>query len=694
MATLTIYSESEFQIIVTYTVNTNSADTYKVTATCSMQAKTPSWFSGTGTAKCGYSANQDYFYIGLGTSATNQQKAAFPVFSNKTLSTSSWTTLATTGSVVYTVTKTHAAQTLTFGVYKTSNTNYEDVTISDGGSYSESYKYLKNVTDKATLSVTARTSYNVAFNANSGSGAPATQTKWYNEALTLSSTRPTRAKYTFKNWNTAQGGTGTSYNPGGSYTANAAATLYAQWTWNHTAPKIESLKVVRCDASGNPDDEGTRCIVTATLKADTATETDAKISSATIKVGSNSAETFTISTAAATIALSKVSSYTVAQDTRYAVAVTATDNKGLTTTKSVLLSPAFFTMDFWGGGANGTDSPGHGVAIGKPCTQANLLDVGLPLQLNADSSNFVGIKTKTANYSGTPIRVYGGADANGDALVMGLGGMVVLGAGESASNLYSALGLSPGDESLHLAADGAANLYAACNTIANRTRLQFGVGAGDHVGAPAVRTDAAANSKVAIGTSSNNGVSVNTNLFSHYTYDKNGFWTSCYVNRADASGGVATVIGVQNKKTDGTNVANYFNIYQRKDGSRGYSITDPAAFRDALGLNTWTTVTAANWITLASGWTVNTITVQHNAALGVVRVYMRIDASAAQTAGNKTLGTVASAYRPKSLSVTLPSLSSYSQACYITGSGSLQANISAVPSGGALYFCGDYFIGA
>lgn len=125
----------------------------------------------------------------------------------------------------------------------------------------------------------------------------------------------------------------------------------------------------------------------------------------------------------------------------------------------------------------------------------------------------------------------------------------------------------------------------------------------------------------------------------------------------------------------------------------GTGATTAAGARANLGLNTWTTVTAANWITLASGWTVNTITVRHNAALGVVRVYMRIDASAAQTAGNKTLGTVASAYRPKSVSVTLPSLSSYSQACYITSSGSLQANISAVPSGGAIYFCGDYFIG-
>lgn len=48
--------------------------------------------------------------------------------------------------------------------------------------------------------------------------------------FTASNTKPTRAGYTFSAWNTAQNGSGTSYAPGGSYTANAAVTLYAQWT--------------------------------------------------------------------------------------------------------------------------------------------------------------------------------------------------------------------------------------------------------------------------------------------------------------------------------------------------------------------------------------------------------------------------------------------------------------------------------
>lgn len=70
----------------------------------------------------------------------------------------------------------------------------------------------------------------VSYNANGGSGAPSSQQKTYGTNLTLSSTKPTRAGYVFKNWNTKSDGTGTSYSSGGSYGSNDNVTLYAQWT--------------------------------------------------------------------------------------------------------------------------------------------------------------------------------------------------------------------------------------------------------------------------------------------------------------------------------------------------------------------------------------------------------------------------------------------------------------------------------
>lgn len=74
--------------------------------------------------------------------------------------------------------------------------------------------------------------YKITFNANGGSGGPGSQTATEGKALTISSTKPTRTGYTFSKWNTNSDGSGTTYNPGGSYTFKAADTLYAIWTIN------------------------------------------------------------------------------------------------------------------------------------------------------------------------------------------------------------------------------------------------------------------------------------------------------------------------------------------------------------------------------------------------------------------------------------------------------------------------------
>jgi len=71
--------------------------------------------------------------------------------------------------------------------------------------------------------------YTISYNANGGSGAPASQTKTYGTALTLSSTRPTRTGYVFQGWATSASATSAAYQPGSSYTSNSAATLYAVW---------------------------------------------------------------------------------------------------------------------------------------------------------------------------------------------------------------------------------------------------------------------------------------------------------------------------------------------------------------------------------------------------------------------------------------------------------------------------------
>ena len=71
--------------------------------------------------------------------------------------------------------------------------------------------------------------YTISYDANGGSGAPSAQTKDGGIDLTLSSTAPTRAGYTFAGWNTAADGSGTQYASGATFTGNVNTTLYAQW---------------------------------------------------------------------------------------------------------------------------------------------------------------------------------------------------------------------------------------------------------------------------------------------------------------------------------------------------------------------------------------------------------------------------------------------------------------------------------
>jgi hypothetical protein len=103
--------------------------------------------------------------------------------------------------------------------------------------------YLKSgsnasITDIAGNALTSFTLsiYAVKYNGNNATGGtvPATQYKNTGTALTLSGNTGSlvRSGYTYDDWNTATGGGGTDYTGGDSYTADAAMTLYAQWTGN------------------------------------------------------------------------------------------------------------------------------------------------------------------------------------------------------------------------------------------------------------------------------------------------------------------------------------------------------------------------------------------------------------------------------------------------------------------------------
>lgn len=74
--------------------------------------------------------------------------------------------------------------------------------------------------------------YTVSYNANGGSGAPASQTKTQGIALTLSTAKPTRTGYTFLGWSTNKNASSAVFAAGAKFTTDADTTLYAVWKPN------------------------------------------------------------------------------------------------------------------------------------------------------------------------------------------------------------------------------------------------------------------------------------------------------------------------------------------------------------------------------------------------------------------------------------------------------------------------------
>lgn len=112
-------------------------------------------------------------------------------------------------------------------------TYYMYVSVSSGGAWQavDNYSDGRYTHYYVEFLDSTQASYAITYNVNGGSGGPGSVTMNWGDGK-LSSTKPTRSGYIFKNWNEKQDGSGKSYNPGDSYKATKNATLYAQWTVN------------------------------------------------------------------------------------------------------------------------------------------------------------------------------------------------------------------------------------------------------------------------------------------------------------------------------------------------------------------------------------------------------------------------------------------------------------------------------
>ena len=104
------------------------------------------------------------------------------------------------------------------------------------------------VTKNLTLyAVWQKKTYAVAFDANGGENAPASQTKTHGENLTLPSAVPSRAEYIFLGWAADPAAETPDLQPGGVYAANAPITLYAVWEPDRLPGDVSGDKAVTPD---------------------------------------------------------------------------------------------------------------------------------------------------------------------------------------------------------------------------------------------------------------------------------------------------------------------------------------------------------------------------------------------------------------------------------------------------------------
>lgn len=239
---------------------------------------------------------------------------------------------------------------------------------------------------------------------------------------------------------------------------------------------------------------------------------------------------------------------------------------------------AVFTGDINGDNADfggNVNADGNIVSLGEVEAQERLV-------VNANEENYGAIRFNSENAAYDGVRFYGNSvDAYGDEIVVGAGGMLIAGSGESAYNLHNALidaGEHPGNEQSYIASDGHLYLFSHCNTIENRTQLLL-----YNSNAVQLYGKCGADHAVSIGPSANNGVTTTTDIGGLVFQDKNGTWGSSIGSEINGSAGtVRTYFGLHNVKTDGTNVSQWFCIDLKKDGTIAYSIPYYANFRSAI----------------------------------------------------------------------------------------------------------------
>ncbi len=242
-----------------YITTSSSVLRYDTTTNTTSTVYTPSLASG--YEIYGLYKDGSYIYCTSGSTSTSTQTRHQVVISNPTPPSPSATTLSANNSYSASITsggqvKTYSFTPTTSGKYVIYSTGSDDTKVSlcnssgseiisddDGGdgtnfrleynltagtTYQFKVKYYSG-SKTGTINFKFGNVFTISYNANGGSGAPATQYKDYGKSITLSSTTPTRSSNTFRGWATNSSATTATYQPGATYSAEASVTLYAVW---------------------------------------------------------------------------------------------------------------------------------------------------------------------------------------------------------------------------------------------------------------------------------------------------------------------------------------------------------------------------------------------------------------------------------------------------------------------------------
>ena len=228
-----------------------------------------------------------------------------------------------------------------------------------------------NGTSAATATVTmpARPSWAVTYDANGGTGAPSSQTKYAGEALTLSKTAPTRAGHEFLGWATSAGGS-VVYAPGATYSRDAALKLYAVWRLLYSPPSValSAFRTATAQAtSESPAGGYARAAWDWSVDRTTSSANTAKSVACRHREAGGAWSAATVTGGTTGASGSCYAAFAASTTAAHEVEVTVTDSLGGSTTRSAVVPAAAVPIDVANAGRGVgilSTAPQEGLSVG------------------------------------------------------------------------------------------------------------------------------------------------------------------------------------------------------------------------------------------------------------------------------------------------------------------------------------------